>query len=33
MIFRFIDAEKAAFPIDRMCRLFGVSVSGYTNLR
>jgi putative transposase len=28
-IFRFIDAEKASFPIAFMCRRLGVSVSGY----
>lgn len=29
MTFAFIDAEKAAFPIDRMCRVLDVSSSGY----
>ncbi len=28
-VFRFIDAEKASFPIAFMCRRLGVSVSGY----
>ena len=27
--FRFIDAEKACFPIAFMCRRLSVSVSGY----
>ncbi len=29
MIFQLIDAEKADLPIERMCRLLDVSVSGY----
>lgn len=29
MRFRLIDANKAAIPIDRMCGLLGVSVSGF----
>lgn len=29
MKFAFIDAERDAFPIERMCRTLGVSVSGY----
>lgn len=29
MTFAFVDAEKAAFPIDRMCRVLDVSCSGY----
>jgi transposase InsO family protein len=27
--FAFIDAEKASFPISRMCRVLGVSQSGF----
>ena len=29
MTFAFIDAEKASFPINRMCRVLGVSQSGF----
>lgn len=29
MKFAFIDAEKASFPINRMCRVLGVSQSGF----
>ena len=29
MTFGFIEAEKASFPITRMCRVFGVSQSGF----
>ena len=29
MRFRFIEAERSSFPIERMCRTLGVSVSGY----
>lgn len=29
MIFGFIEAEKASFPINRMCRVLGVSQSGF----
>ena len=29
MKFAFIDAERASFPIERLCRTLGVSVSGY----
>jgi putative transposase len=29
MTFAFIDAEKAAFPIDRMCCVLDVRSSGY----
>lgn len=29
MRFSFIDAEKAAFPISRMCKILGVSQSGF----
>ena len=29
MKFAFIDAEKASFPISRMCRVLGVSQSGF----
>ena len=29
MKFAFIDAEKAVFPISRMCRVLGVSQSGF----
>ncbi len=29
MRFAFIDAEKASFPIARMCRVLGVSQSGF----
>ena len=29
MRFAFIDAERAVFPIERLCRTLGVSVSGY----
>lgn len=29
MTFGFIDAEKACFPITRMCRVLGVSQSGF----
>ena len=28
-VFRFIDAEKASFPVAFMCRRLGVSPSGY----
>jgi hypothetical protein len=28
MVFRFIDEEKATYPIRVLCRLLGVSVSG-----
>jgi hypothetical protein len=29
-VFRFIAAEKANYPISLMCRLLGVSRSGFT---
>jgi hypothetical protein len=29
MTFQLIDAEKADLPIERMCRLLGVSIGGY----
>ena len=29
MTFGFIEAEKASFPISRMCRALGVSQSGF----
>jgi putative transposase len=29
MRFAFIDAEKASYPVTRMCRVLGVSQSGY----
>ena len=29
MRFTFIDAKKAEFPINRMCKVFGVSPSGF----
>lgn len=29
MSFAFIEAEKASFPIQRMCRVLGVSQSGF----
>lgn len=29
MKFAFIDAEKASFPISQMCRVLGVSQSGF----
>ena len=29
MTFGFIEAEKASFPISRMCRVLGVSQSGF----
>ena len=29
MTFRFIDAERGCFPIERMCGTLSVSVSGY----
>lgn len=29
MTFGFIEAEKASFPINRMCRVLGVSQSGF----
>lgn len=29
MKFAFIDAEKASFPISQMCRVLGVSPSGF----
>ena len=29
MSFAFIEAEKASFPISRMCRVLGVSQSGF----
>ena len=29
MTFGFIEAEKASFPISRMCHVFGVSQSGF----
>jgi putative transposase len=28
-IFRFIDAEKASYPVAMLCRMLGVSKSGY----
>ena len=28
-IFRFIDAEKASYPVTALCRMLGVSKSGY----
>ena len=28
-LFRFIDAEKARFPVSLLCRMVGVSESGY----
>lgn len=28
-VYRFVDAEKAAFPVATMCRVLGVSPSGY----
>jgi putative transposase len=28
-VYQFVDAEKATFPIERMCRVLGVSPSGY----
>lgn len=33
MSFDFIEAEKASFPISRMCRVFGVSQSGFFSWR
>ena len=29
MKFAFVDAERASFPIERLCSMLGVSVSGY----
>jgi putative transposase len=29
MTFGFIEAEKASFPISRVCRVLGVSQSGF----
>lgn len=29
MMYRFIEREKASFPVARMCRVLGVSASGY----
>ena len=33
MTFGFIEAEKASFPISRMCRALGVSQSGSVDPR
>ena len=33
MTFGFIEAEKASFPISRMCHVLGVSQSGIGHVR
>lgn len=29
IVYRFVDAERAGFPVATMCRVLGVSPSGY----